>query len=274
MEKIPFIKMQATGNDFVLIDNRNGLISGTEYSRLAKSVSDRKFGVGSDGLILLQEGKVEGTDLEMIYKNPDGSDAGMCGNGARCFVRMASNLGFDMNRISFHVHKNVYTGKINDENIEIQFPLDTYPEELKIDGDSYLSVYTNTEHIVCQLSASDLTDNPSLVQKGRKLRHHPLFAPIGTNVNFIHGFSDKQLVLQTYERGVEDLTLACGTGAIASAVAWHSYQQLPEGDYIIKVKTKGGTLIVYFTFHSSNKIYNNIRLEGPAVTVFEGTYLY
>lgn len=269
MDRIDFIKMQATGNDFVMIDNRRGMITPDEYSELARRISNRKYGVGSDGLILLDHSG--NNQLVMNYKNPDGSDAGMCGNGARCFVKFANQLGYS-NEITFKVHQNSYRGIIHGNRIVIHFPLKTKVNPLKVEGEKVLQVYTNTEHIVCPVKPEILGEEEKLINKGRRLRYHSAFAPVGTNVNFMSGNSAQEIELQTYERGVENLTFACGTGAIASALAWHHINSGASGNFTLNVEVRGGTLLVHFSFNPSTKEYNKISLEGPAVTVFEGTY--
>jgi diaminopimelate epimerase len=268
MAVIPFTKMQATGNDFVMIDNRDQMIAPKEFSELAQRISNRKFGVGSDGLILLE---AEGDMLVMIYKNPDGSDAGMCGNGARCFVNFAQKLGFG-NEIRFRVHENEYQGVLRGDQVIVHFPLKTEVVPLHINGEHMYQVYTNTEHIVCPVQPASLADEKMLINKGRTYRYHKKFAPAGTNVNFMSGVSSDTVELQTYERGVENLTLACGTGAIATALAWHHQNSLKAGEYQMTVKVQGGTLSVRFTFDSTTKKYQKISLAGPATIVFEGTY--
>jgi diaminopimelate epimerase len=266
---IPCRKIPAAGNEFVLIENRSNAVAGNVPAGLARRVSDRKFGIGSDGLILLEDHG--GGELIMHYKNPDGSDAGMCGNGARCFVKFAHSLGFG-NEISFRVHDKSYNGSLKGEQIVIEFPLTTKVKTLELDGETLYQVYTNTEHVVCPVSPEFLEEEKKLVDKGRFLRNHKAFSPKGTNVNFMSGTAEREVELQTYERGVEDLTLACGTGAIATALAWHHQSKGNPGRNTMDVQVKGGTLFVHFTFQTSTKEYQKISLEGPAVTVFEGTY--
>jgi len=266
-----FTKMQGAGNDFVLFDNRTLGFSDMQIQELAPRLSDRKFGIGSDGIIALQYDETKEADLVMVYKNPDGSDAGMCGNGARCFAKYAESLGCPPS-FTFKVHDNIYRAEVNGTISTIYFPLETEVKPVKIGKEEYLDIYTNTEHIVCSASLELLTDEAKLRKKGSELRYHKKFEPKGTNVNFIRGVAADSLELQTYERGVEDLTLACGTGAIASAIAWHHLQDKAGGKYNFEVNVKGGTLTVGFTFDSSNKHYTDIKLEGPATFVFEGQY--
>lgn len=263
--------MHGAGNDFVLFDNRTILLSPTQIKALAPAISDRKFGIGSDGLIALEYDETEQADLVMLYKNPDGSDAGMCGNGARCFARYAVTLG-SPDKYSFRVHDKIYRADVNEGGVTIEFPLETQIDEVAVDDETYLNVYTNTEHIVCAVDQKMLGKESKLIKKGRRLREHSVFRPAGTNVNFIHGQDGDSLQLQTYERGVENLTLACGTGAIASALAWHHLQSRGEGEFSFKINVKGGTLTVHFSFDKESQKYSTIKLEGPASFVFEGQY--
>lgn len=268
---IHFTKMQGAGNDFILFDNRALKMSESELAQLAPSICNRKFGVGADGVIALQFDETKKADLVMLYKNPDGSDAGMCGNGARCFSAFAETLGSPKN-FTFRVHDKVYKANVKKDSVIIEFPLETSVQEVTVAKEALLSVYTNTEHVVCPVRQHELENIQALTNHGRFFRNHPDFQPVGTNVNFIAGTDNENLSLQTYERGVEDLTLACGTGAIASALAWHHLQQADGGNFLYNVTVKGGTLLVHFTFQKESETYTNIKLEGPAAFVFEGQY--
>lgn len=265
--------MHGAGNDFVLIDNRTLKLSDSELSDFAISICNRKFGIGSDGIIALQFDETKKADLVMMYKNPDGSDAGMCGNGARCFASYAVTLG-SPHQFTFRVHHNIYKAHVDRENVTITFPLETRVSEQSVANEPLLNIYTNTEHVVCPVKEIELQEEQMLVNKGRFFRNHPAFNPKGTNVNFIAGKDETTLSLQTYERGVENLTLACGTGAIASALGWHYLQQKQSGDFQYTILVKGGELIVYFTYSSKENSYKNIKLEGPSSFVFEGQYYF
>jgi len=270
---LPFTKMHGAGNDFVLIDNRTLKLSNSELSELALSICDRKYGVGSDGIIALQFDETKKADLVMMYKNPDGSDAGMCGNGARCFASYAVTLG-SPRKFSFRVHDNIYKANVKKDNVSISFPLTTKVSEQSVANEPLLNIYTNTEHIVCPVKAEELQEEQILENKGRFFRSHSAFKPKGTNVNFISGKDKTTLSLQTYERGVEDLTLACGTGAIASALGWHYLQQEKSGKFKYTIHVKGGELTVHFSYSDKENTYKNIKLEGPASFVFEGQYYF
>lgn len=271
-QSLQFVKMHGAGNDFILFDNRSLKLSGEEIEKLTPALSDRKFGIGSDGVIALCYDSTKQADLVMTYKNPDGSDAGMCGNGARCFANYAVTLGAP-DTFSFRVHDKIYRAETAENSATIYFPLETEVKTVEANGKEYLNIYTNTEHIVCSTAPDQLKRESKLIKKGRKLRHHKAFHPKGTNVNFIAGTGTNELSLQTYERGVEHLTLACGTGAIASAIAWHYLQNESEGEFSYKINVKGGTLIVHFTFSPETGQYTSIKLEGPTAFVFEG-YFY
>lgn len=272
---ISFTKMQGAGNDFVILDNRSGSLSKQEIIDLAPEICDRKFGVGADGIMALLPAEKEGTAYTMYYRNSDGSDAGMCGNGARCISRFAHSLGFDA-RHRFNVHSQIYEAEVQDnELVSIAFPVEPSPQGISLDGQQMYFIHTGTEHVVTTIDEHAMKNEGNLREEGRLLRHHSKFQPKGTNVNFICGVDENTLKLQTYERGVEDLTLACGTGAIASALIWHHLQDSSTEKKSEKytVETKGGTLYVYFSFNPSTESYSNIKLEGPAHFVFEGQYL-
>lgn len=271
LQIIPFVKMHGAGNDFILFDNRSLGLSDQQIEDLTPRLSNRKFGIGSDGVIALNYDRKKEADLVMTYKNPDGSDAGMCGNGARCFANYAVTLGAPT-EFSFRVHDKVYQAKTNSNSAIIHFPLETEIKKQTVDGHELLNVYTNTEHVVCPVSGDMLAKEDMLIDEGRSLRFHEQFEPVGTNVNFISGTNSTSVSLQTYERGVEQLTLACGTGAIASALAWHHLQEAGDGDFSYQINVKGGTLLVHFTFSVQEEKYTSIKLEGPTEFVFDGRF--
>lgn len=270
---VSFYKMEGAGNDFVVLDNRERNMSVDKLAELAASMCQRKFGVGADGLLALTQSEDQEADYTMIYRNADGSDAGMCGNGARCMALFAHSLGYDREH-NFNVHDHVYHAKVKDDNtVTVSFPMTTSVDELLLDGDNIYQIYTGTEHIVLSVEEPQLRREDELKNKGSTLRYHSRFEPKGTNVNFIFGENDDSLKLQTYERGVENLTLACGTGAIASALVWHHLQNESGGNFSYKVQTDGGLLTVHFSFDDERNLYSNIKLEGPANFVFKGDYL-
>jgi diaminopimelate epimerase len=270
---IPFVKMQGAGNDFIVIDNRELQLSSEKIAALAPNICNRKFGVGSDGILALTSAVMDEVDYTMIYRNPDGSNAGMCGNGARCIALFAHSLGYDANH-HFNVHGTVYEAEIKSSNtVCISFPIQTKVREQTVNGQQLYQLFTGTEHIVLPVNEEKLAKEDELRTEGSKWRHHENFQPQGTNVNFISGIDKSELKLQTFERGVEDLTLACGTGAIASALVWHYLQKGGCSSNTFHIQTSGGTLKVHFTLDPKSKIYSNIKLEGPAHFVFKGEFL-
>ena len=272
-QHISFTKMQGAGNDFVVIDNLDQQFSEDELIEITPALCNRKFGIGSDGLLAIFPPESDDTDYKMFYRNPDGSDAGMCGNGARCLASFAHSLGFDKEH-SFEVNSLPYKAIVSAANqVRISFPVESSVKRQQVDDRNILQLHTGTEHIVTPVEQQQLTQESFLRKVGKELRYHTEFAPKGTNVNFIYGADNSTVHLQTYERGVEDLTLACGTGALASALAWHYLKENPQANQPFEIITEGGTLWVYFSFDPQTNTYSNLKLEGPAHVVYEGTYL-
>ncbi len=269
MTDIHFFKMEGAGNDFVVIDNRDYEFSMEQIIDLTPKICDRKFGIGADGLLVLDNPRLDEVDYTMIYRNADGSDAGMCGNGGRCLALFAAKNGFDTTH-QFNVHHNVYKAEVNDEEVSIHFPVHVTPSRKVLEGIHFVQADAATEHLVNFVSEAELEDEEELVKQGRLIRMHDEMNPPGTNVNFVHLKNGESINLQTYERGVENLTLACGTGALASAIASHHYKGStePQGSYDIHVK--GGRLKASFDFDIQTETYKNLILTGPANFVFEG----
>lgn len=268
-----FTKMHGAGNDFVVIDNQNASLTKQQIIDLTPKMCDRHFGVGADGLLALQPTELDTVDFTMLYRNADGSDAGMCGNGARCLAQFASQHGFK-SPLTFNVHKKNYRASVLPKNqVQIHFPMQVQIEEETVEDTSLLQLYTGTEHVVTQLPARQLEDDEFIFELGQKLRNNNHFNPPGTNVNFIHGNAKNTLRLRTYEKGVEDITLACGTGAIAAALGWHHLQEQSEKEhYSTIIQADGGNLQIGFEFDANNQSYHNITLKGEAQNVFEGTF--
>jgi len=262
--------MEGAGNDFVVIDNRSYKFSMDKIVDITPKLCDRKFGIGADGLLALQESSLPDTDFTMIYRNADGSDAGMCGNGSRCLSKFASDHGFDLNH-SFNVHNSIYQAEVKDESnqVTVSFPDVKIPNVVQLLDLKLIQLYPGTEHVVLFGDEELLSDGELLVEVGSKIRYSPQLNPPGTNVNFVCQTSETVLELQTYERGVEGLTLACGTGAIASAIAFHFQNQSSDNEKLT-VQVKGGVLEVSFSYDRKNSVYKNVKLSGPAHYVFEG----
>lgn len=260
--------MHGAGNDFIVIDNRKRLFDPGLFTQKIPGLCDRKFGIGADGVLLLQDDDV--TAYHMIYKNADGSDAGMCGNGARCLALFACKLGFNT-RHTFRVGKDVYHAIVDENTVTIQFPVETRVRLLNESsyGDLY-QIHTGTEHIVLKSNSELLDRDSDLIHLGSELRHSSLFSPTGTNVNFMSIKPGNRIRLRTYERGVENLTLACGTGAIASAIAAHSLNpEKPEQEQYT-AECDGGHLNISFFYNQKSGNYSKLTLKGPAEFVFEG----
>lgn len=272
MKEIHFYKMQGAGNDFVVFDNRDYHFTLDEIIKLTPKLCHRKLGIGADGTLIL--GTSDIADFTMIYRNADGSDAGMCGNGGRCIARFAHIQGFPSNH-TFSVHENVYNAHVSDDSVTLEFPVKSLVEECDTtDGEKVLKIHTGTEHVVVPSNGYNLNDDGNLRSRGKIIRRDTPFQPKGTNVNFMQGLSGDRLRIVTYERGVEDLTLACGTGAIASALAWHHQQNKQDLENSYFVDNPGGQLEVSFHFDPSEKTYDHIQLKGPAQIVFEGVYRF
>jgi len=270
MKRINFTKMQGTGNDFVVLDNRSVQLPLEKIITLAPRFCDRKYGIGADGLIALQNSDND-SDYEMIYRNSDGSDAGMCGNGGRCLALFAHKLGFNKTH-TFEVHGKKYKACVDGTNVKLTFPVSVQPEFIEeLHKNTIIRADSGTEHISMRVNKNSLDKENILIKEGRRLRKHSMFKPNGTNVNFFCGINRNSVRLQTYERGVENLTLACGTGALASAISWHYLQSLSDTENHFRVVTNGGTLQVSFTFNSKTKTYTNLTLTGAANFVFNGT---
>ncbi len=272
MSSLTFHKMEGAGNDFVVIDNRESGLSMDEIIAITPKLCDRKFGIGADGLIVLELTQIKDVDYTMIYRNADGSDAGMCGNGSRCLALFAAHHGFG-NKQRFNVHDGIYeaeVGKIEHE-VSVLFPDALAPKKLQINKKKYLQVYTGTEHIVSFEELDRLEDEEDLIAEGSFIRNHPVLNPPGTNVNFVCVEEGSSIYLQTFEKGVEGLTLACGTGALASAIATHFFEKVKGEDFEYSITVKGGTLHVSFCFNEETNTYTQLILSGPAHFVFSGT---
>ncbi|MTI89667.1 MAG: diaminopimelate epimerase [Balneolaceae bacterium] len=270
MAELKFYKMQGAGNDFVVFDNRDYGFTLNEIIEITPRLCNRKFGIGADGLMALAPPQLPNTDYTMIYRNADGSDAGMCGNGARCLSLFANRQGFEAEQ-RFNVHQNIYKAIVSSqEKVSIHFPVTVHTEQLEIDNELFIKANAGTEHLVCFVEENSLKDEDHLVEEGRNIRMNDKVNPPGANVNFVYIAGKGRLSLQTYERGVENLTLACGTGALASAIAAHDWEEKGESHAHYQVSVKGGELESTFDFNTDEQSYNNLILTGPAYFVFEG----
>jgi len=250
---VEFYKYQGTGNDFIIIDDRAGNfdINTTKIADLC----DRKFGVGADGLMLLQ--KADDYDFRMVYYNADGHESTMCGNGGRCIVAFAKVLGIIKDEAFFIAVDGPHKARIEDSQIALEMiDVDTITS---FDKDFVLN--TGSPHYVKFVEDLILLD---VAKEGKKIRNLSKFKSEGINVNFAE-FDDGRLVVRTYERGVEDETLSCGTGVTAAAICFSAANNQIQH---IPISTLGGRLQVVLNWHEES--VKNIWLKGPATFVFKG----
>lgn len=255
--QIQFYKYQGTGNDFVMIDNRTNTFP-KNNTKLIEFLCDRRFGIGGDGLILLENH--EKYDFTMVYYNSDGSTSTMCGNGGRCLVAFAKQLGIIDKEAHFEASDGYHFAKFENHLIALQM-IDV--TELK-HFNTHVFVYTGSPHHV-QL-VSDLKDF-DVKNTGKKLRYSDLYDDSGCNINFVEQENTDTFSVRTYERGVEDETLSCGTGATAVAIAMHATHKTEANR--ININVLGGKLIISFVLE--NDVYKNVFLTGPAELVFAGS---
>ncbi|MEO5778103.1 MAG: diaminopimelate epimerase [Flavobacterium sp.] len=255
--KFTFYKYEGTGNDFIFIDNRENDFPKTDVKRIEK-LCDRRFGIGADGLILL-ENDTE-TDFRMVYYNSDGNQSSMCGNGGRCIVAFAKSLNLISNETTFKATDGLHDATIFENGI-VSLQMKNV-DEVKIEKE-YVFLNTGSPHhvmMVDDLKHYDVKGN------GAKIRYSDLYGKAGSNVNFVKQISDDHFRLRTYERGVEDETFSCGTGATAAAIAMNAIGK--TNSHQIKLDVEGGKLEV--SFDKVNDAYINVFLTGPATFVFEG----
>jgi len=263
---LTFTKMNGAGNDFVMLDNRDGKLA-LDKAQIAR-LCDRHRGVGADGVLLVEPAQ-DGAHFRMRYYNADGGEAEMCGNGARCFGRFAQRVSGRQGDISFETLAGVITAQFLGDNVRIQM---SEPHALRLNdvldvAGQPLTVHslnTGVPHAVVFVDDLAATDVRRL---GAGLRTHPHFAPKGTNANFVQQLGPQSIAIRTYERGVEDETLACGTGMVACALLFH---QRTGAASPVQVKVRGGETLE-IAFQQDGATYRDVTLTGPADFVFEGT---
>ena len=261
-----FTKMNGAGNDFVMIDNRVGDLQ-LAPEQIAK-LCDRHRGVGADGVLVLERA-ANGADFRMRYYNADGGEAEMCGNGARCFARYASRVAGPKDELSFETPAGVIGATLQGELVRLQM---SEPKDLQLGITVPLSdrqvaahfVNSGVPHVVVPV---DDLENADVRGFGAAIRRHEMFAPKGTNVNFLKQRGERQIAIRTYERGVEDETLACGTGVVASALIFAAMRNVSGP---IGVLVRGGNEL-QVGFEKAGDQYRNVTLTGPADFVFDGT---
>ena len=255
MNAIHFYKYQGTGNDFVMIDNRN--FQFPKNLKIIEKLCHRRFGIGSDGLILLENSEDEKVDFKMVYYNSDGKESTMCGNGGRCIVAFAHFLDIFEEKCVFDAIDGLHEAEIQKANVKLKM---TDVDSIKKDGSDFV-LNTGSPHFV--MYVEDL-ETFEVYQRGYEIRNSASYGLEGINVNFVETSSDNEIFVRTYERGVEDETYSCGTGATAAAL---TYLQKHNEDSV-KIKVLGGNLKVYA--EKDGNRFKNIWLEGLAEQVFKG----
>ena len=253
---LTFYKYQATGNDFVMIDNRSQTFD-KNNTKLVAALCDRRFGIGADGLILLENNS--DYDFEMVYFNADGNQSSMCGNGGRSIVAFAKQLGIIENSTTFLAVDGPHEARLKNTTIDLKMQ-----SVSKIHSASdYVTLNTGSPHYVAFKSEIDVLD---MKKEGSQIRNSSSFKDEGINVNFVSKLRQNTFGIRTYERGVEDETLSCGTGATAAAIAMHFIKKSSSDNIVLE--TKGGTLQVSFQY--ADGVYSNVWLSGAANLVFQG----
>lgn len=255
--KLRFSKYEGTGNDFILFDDRQLVFPFDE--NLIKTLCDRHFGIGADGILLVRP--EDGFDFRMVYYNSDGSPATFCGNGGRCITAFAHKLRIAGKNCRFMAADGIHNALIiNENNLKMEVELLMQDAEIYHSEDENYFMNTGTYHLVKFVADPDKVD---ILAEGRKIRYESKFQPEGTNVNFACLQKDG-LYVRTYEKGVENETLSCGTGVTATAIA----ASLKYGGNGFEVRTRGGKLYMHFERHENT--FTQVKLTGPARFVFEG----
>lgn len=251
-----FYKYQGTGNDFVIIDNRQNNFSKND-TKLIAHLCDRRFGIGADGLILLENDTA--SDFKMVYYNADGNESSMCGNGGRCIVAFAEMLGVISHKTTFNAIDGLHHAFIDNGYVKLQMQ----DVEHLTKAEDYVFLDTGSPH---HITFNDGLENLDVKTEGAKIRYSNLYGKPGSNINFVNKIDNKSFRVRTYERGVEDETLSCGTGVTAVALAMHYIGETEKNS--IALNTQGGTLTV--SFEKVKNGYKDIWLQGPATQVFKG----
>ena len=266
MKPIPFYKMSGAGNDFVIIDNRHQIVAEDDLNSFITKVCRRKMSAGADGLILIENS--DKFDFRWRFFNSDGSKAEMCGNGARCAARFAYVTGIAQTPLSFETEAGVVSAQIHEDRVKVKMPDPSdlklaYPLELSNRSLQISSINTGVPHAVVMV---EKVADMDVVTLGREIRNHQKFASAGTNANFVERIKDNAIEIRTYERGVEDETLACGTGAIASAIVSASRFKMNSP---VDVKTRSGEYLTIH-FNAQDGEFNKIYMEGNARIIYSG----
>lgn len=271
--KIKFFKMNGAGNDFIVIDNRDGVLANFDINHFVKMVCRRGKSIGADGLMLVERSNL--ADFKMRYFNSDGSEGEMCGNGARCIAKFAHLLGVAGERVRFETIAGIHEAIIVGEEVRVMFPdlnLNSFKLHQKHDFGfgtvEYHFATVGVPHVVIFREDVESMDNETLLDWGRKVRYAFDVFPKGTNVNFVKVVGPSRIAIRTYERGVENETLACGTGSIASSIVSFLIGAVQPP---VSVKARGGELLV--GFEKCQDGFKNVYLQGDARVVAEGYIL-
>lgn len=268
MNKIPFMKLSGAGNDFVIINNLNKIVDSddTQFMNFVTKVCQRRMSVGADGVLLVED--AEDVDFRMRYFNADGGEVETCGNGARCISKFAFLHGIVREKMRFLTNAGIYEAEVVGDNVKVGMsdPTDIRINvPLKLEDGEHTVGFANTgvPHVVFFVENLKDTD---VFDMGQQTRYHSDFTPDGTNANFIHIHSEELLEIRTYERGVENETLACGTGSIASAIVSATLGKVKSP---VSVKTASGVVLkIHFDLNSDEP--KNVSLEGDARVIFAG----
>ena len=266
MLKVPFYKMSGSGNDFIIIDNCEGIYDALKTPEFVAAVCRRSMSIGADGLIFIENSKK--CDFIWHFYNSDGSAAEMCGNGARCAARFAFLNGIAGENMSFETVAGIITAQVKGTVVKVRL---SQPGELKtdvtldVDGESLSLSFINTGVPHAIISVDDI-ETVQVKELGSRIRFHEHFQPAGTNANFISIDSDNVVNIRTYERGVEDETFACGTGAVAAALVATAMGRVSSP---IKVKTRSNEILTVYANENSPP-FKEVYLEGDARVVYEG----
>ena len=275
-QRIHFYKMTGTGNDFILIDNRKGLINADQCQDFVRNVCRHKLSVGADGVILIENDSE--VDFRWRFFNSDASEAEMCGNGSRCAARFAYLTGIvEKPRMAFRTLAGIIPAELLDKSVKVQMPAPhslSTDLKLKAAGRTFNLDFVNTgvPHAVCFMDDEGALESADIQGWGKELRFHDHFQPAGTNVDFVWVRDDHYLAVRTYERGVEGETLACGTGAIASALISALKSRVTSP---VEVRTRSGeSLKIYFQKNgepasSGGTPFKDVYLEGEARVAYE-----
>jgi len=267
MAKIPFSKMNGSGNDFILIDNRQGIVNADRLGDFVPRVCARKVSVGADGVILIEPS--QRVDFRWRFFNADGSEAEMCGNGGRCAARFAAMQGIASPRLSFETLAGIIAAEVSGTRVKLQM---VQPKDLALDLEVKIEDRNHRLHMINTgvphaVEFVEEVSGIAVKEWGRMIRFHPRFQPAGTNADFVQVMDRGHLKVRTYERGVEDETLACGTGAVASALI-----AAAKGlaDSPVRIETTGGEVLNIF-FQSRGDSFEDVFLEGDTRMVYEGS---